>query len=95
MIDWYMPDGVLGHLREFCEDYRGMIARYAACTDVIRIRFEDLVTSPESTMRQIATQLAIEWNPTRLEPIQLGMAHRSNSSFRWRHAAIDDRATAD
>lgn len=88
-------DGVSGYLREFCEDYRGMVARYAACDDVIRIRFEDLVTSPESTTRRLAAQLAIGWDPTLLEPTQLGMAHRPNSSFRRRHAAIDDRAADD
>jgi sulfotransferase family protein len=88
-------DGVSGYLREFCEDYRGMVARYAACTDVVRIRFEDLVTSPESTMRRLGTQLAIGWDPTLLEPTQLGMAHRPNSSFRRRHAAIDGRAADD
>jgi sulfotransferase family protein len=88
-------DGVSGYLREFCEDYRGMVAGYAACTDVIRIRFEDLVTSPESTMRRLASQLAVRWDPTLLEPTQLGTAHRPNSSFRRQHAAIDDRAAAD
>jgi len=34
-------NSVSGYLREFCKDYRHMVAEYAACPDVIRIRFED------------------------------------------------------
>jgi hypothetical protein len=88
-------DAVSGYLREFCDDYRRMVRGYAACRDVLRIRFEDLVTSPESTMRQIASQLMIEWQETLLEPTQLGASHRANSSFARQGAAIHDRAATD
>ena len=88
-------DAVSGYLREFCEDYRSMVAGYAASRDVIRIRFEDLVTSPESTMRQLAAQLAVGWDPALLEPTQLGASHRANSSFSRQGSAIDGRAAHD
>jgi hypothetical protein len=74
-------DSASGYLREFCEDYRGMVARYAACADVIRIRFEDLVRSPEAVMRRLAAQLAIDWNMSLLSPTELGIDHSANSSF--------------
>jgi hypothetical protein len=88
-------ESVSGYLREFCQDYRDMVARYAACRDVIRVRFEDLVTSPEPTMRRLAAQLAIRWNPTLLEPTQLGASHVPNSSFARPGSAIDERAACD
>jgi hypothetical protein len=88
-------DAVSGYLREFCDDYRRMVRGYAACRDVLRIRFEDLVISAESTMRQIASQLTIEWQETLLEPTQLGASHRANSSFARQGAAIHDRAATD
>ena len=86
---------VSGYLQEFCDDYRSMVAGYAACRDVLRIRFEDLVTTPESTMRHIAARLPIRWDETLLEPTQLGTAHRANSSFGRDGAAIHDRAASD
>ncbi|MGH9721680.1 MAG: sulfotransferase [Bryobacteraceae bacterium] len=84
-----------GYLREFCEDYRTMVARYAACPDVIRIRFEDLVRSPEATMRGLATRLAIRWDSTLLAPTELGIAHSPNSSFARRGSGIHARAADD
>jgi hypothetical protein len=72
-----------------------MVARYAACPDVIRIRFEDLVTSPEATMRRLATTLAIGWNPTLLAPTRLGVSHAPNSSFSRPGNGIHDRAADD
>jgi hypothetical protein len=84
-----------GYLREFCDDYRNMVAGYAACRDVLRVRFEDLVTAPESTMRRIASELAIPWDETLLEPTQLGTSHRANSSFSRRGGSIHDRAASD
>jgi hypothetical protein len=88
-------NAVSGYLREFCNDYRNMVAGYASSRDVLRIRFEDLVTAPESTMRRIASELAIQWDATLLEPTQLGTSHRANSSFARRGAAIHDRAARD
>jgi hypothetical protein len=70
-----------GYLREFCEDYRAMVAHYGASRDVVRVRFEDLVRSPESTMRHVAEELDIEWHDTLLVPTQLGETHSANSSF--------------
>jgi hypothetical protein len=88
-------DAASGYLREFCEDYRSMVANYAACPDVIRLRFEDLVTSPEATMRSLAQRLGIRWETTLLEPTQLGGAHSPNSSFDRQGAAIHSGAAAD
>jgi Sulfotransferase family len=88
-------DSATGYLREFCHDYRNMVAHYAACPDVIRIRFEDLVTSPEATMRRLATTLAIRWDPTLLAPTRLGISHAPNSSFTRPGNGIHDRAAND
>jgi hypothetical protein len=88
-------DSATRYLREFCHDYRNMVAHYAACPDVIRIRFEDLVTSPEATMRRLATTLAIRWDPTLLAPTRLGISHAPNSSFTRPGNGIHDRAADD
>jgi hypothetical protein len=84
-----------GYVREFCDDYRTMVAHYAACPDVIRMRFEDLVTSPEATMRRLATTLDIRWDPTLLAPTRLGVSHAPNSSFTRPGNGIDARAADD
>jgi flagellar biosynthesis/type III secretory pathway ATPase len=88
-------DSASGYLREFCEDYRAMVARYAACPDVIRIRFEDLVRSPEAVMRRLATQLAIDWDMSLLSPTELGIDHSANSSFARRGSGIHVQAADD
>ena len=88
-------DSASGYLREFCEDYRNMVANYAACPDVISIRFEDLVTSPEITMRRLAQRMGIRWDATLLEPTQLGRSHSANSSFDRPGATIHEGAASD
>ena len=88
-------DSASGYLREFCEDYRAMVARYAACPDVIRIRFEDLVRSPEAVMRRLATQLGIDWDTSLLSPTELGIDHSANSSFARGGGGIHVQAADD
>jgi hypothetical protein len=88
-------DSASGYLREFCEDYRAMVARYAACPDVIRMRFEDLVRSPEAVMRRLATQLAIDWDISLLSPTELGIDHSANSSFARHGSGIHVQAADD
>ena len=88
-------EGVSGYAREFCDNYRTMIALYGASPDVIRIRFEDLVTFPEVTMRQLAEQLGICWDPTLLAPTELGVDHGPNSSFSRSGSQIHVRAADD
>lgn len=88
-------DSASGYLREFCQDYRTMVAQYAACPAVIRIRFEDLVRFPEDTMRKLAAQLPIDWDPTLLVATELGTAHPPNSSFGREGAGIHAQAADD
>ena len=88
-------DSASGYLREFCEDYRKMVANYAACPDVVGIRFEDLVTLPEATMRRLAQRLGIRWDATLLEPTELGTSHSPNSSFARQGATIHGGAAND
>lgn len=88
-------DSVSGYLREFCEDYRNMVANYAASPEVVGIRFEDLVTSPEVTMRRLAQRLGVRWDATLLEPTELGTSHPPNSSFARQGATIHGRAAND
>ena len=88
-------NAVSGYLREFCEDYRNMVARYGASSEVLRVRFEDLVRSPEATMRRLAAQLGIRWDETLLAPTQLGETHSPNSSFARTGSSIHARAADD
>jgi Sulfotransferase family len=88
-------DSASGYLREFCQDYRAMVERYAACSDVIRIRFEDLVRSPEATMRRLASRLMIGWDESLLSPTELGVAHSPNSSFARHGSGIHVQAADD
>ena len=88
-------DSTSGYLKEFCDDYRAMAAHYGASRDVVRVRFEDLVTSPEATMRQVAHELGIEWHDTLLVPTQLGQTHSANSSFGRSGNAIHAGAADD
>jgi hypothetical protein len=88
-------DSVSGYLREFCQDYRHMVAEYASCSDVIRLRFEDLVMSPESTMRGLAAQLGVEFTTALLSPTQFGVAHGPNSSFSREGGTIHQEAAED
>jgi len=88
-------DSASGYLRAFCKDYQAMVAGYAACSDVIRIRFEDLVTSPETTMRWLAERLSIGWDEALLTPTELGASHSPNSSFARRGNSVHARAADD
>jgi hypothetical protein len=88
-------DGVSGYLREFCDDYRHMVRHYAACPDVVRLRFEDLVRAPEAALRHVAAQTGLPWNPSLLEPTELGASHAPNSSFARQGAAIHGKAADD
>jgi hypothetical protein len=88
-------DSASGYLREFCQDYRTMVAEYAACPAVIRIRFEELVRFPEDTMRRLAAQLGINWDPTLLAATELGIFHPPNSSFGREGAGIHAQAADD
>jgi hypothetical protein len=72
-----------------------MVAHYAACPEVIRVRFEDLVTSPDATMRRVARQLELPWEATLLAPTQLGGSHAPNSSFARQGATIHGGAADD
>jgi hypothetical protein len=88
-------NGIFGYLREFCENYRSMVTRYAACPDVIRIRFEDLVRSPEPVMRRLASQLGIRWDAALLTPTELGVDHAPNSSFARSGSSVHAGAADD
>ena len=88
-------NGASGYLQEFCEGYRAMVANYGACRDVIRVRFEDLVKSPEVIMRSVAAQLGVEWHETLLAPTQLGETHSPNSSFARTGGSIHAGAADD
>ena len=90
-----MVGSVSGYLQEFCRDYRRMVVEYASCSDVVRLRFEDLVMSPESTLHEVAAQLAVEFNPVLLTPTQLGAGHAPNSSFSREGGAIHHEAAED
>ena len=74
-------DGVSAYLREFCRDYRHMVSCHAARPDIVRVRFEDLVASPQETTRQLAAALDIPWEPSLLEPTECGRPRPANSSF--------------
>jgi len=88
-------DGVSTYVREFCVDYRHMMSHHAARADVVRIRFEDLVTSPEEVTKQLAAQLAIPWDKSLLEPTEFGVARAANSSFGRQGVGIHSRAADD
>ena len=88
-------DGATGYLREFCEDYRSMFTRYATAGEVIRMRFEDLVTDPQASMKHLAERLAIRWEPGLLTPSQLGVPHTANSSFGRHGATVHQQAASD
>jgi hypothetical protein len=89
------PGSPSGYLKEFCESYRHMVADYATSPEVVRLRFEDLVTSPEQVMRKFAERLGIGWNESLLHPTQLGHSHQANSSFARQGAAIHESAADD
>jgi len=73
--------GVSAYVREFCRDYQHMVSCHAARPDIVRVRFEDLVASPEATTRQLAATLGIPWEPSLLEPTECGQPRPANSSF--------------
>ncbi|NOT24842.1 MAG: hypothetical protein HOP16_01960 [Acidobacteria bacterium] len=87
--------GTSGYLQEFCDVYRAMVAHYASGSDVIRLRFEDLVRTPETVMRKVAGELGVEWRDTLLEPTQLGDSHSPNSSFARTGGSIHAQAADD
>jgi hypothetical protein len=72
-----------------------MFRRYAAVNDVVRVRFEDLVTDPESTMQRLAARLAIRWEPGLLTPSQFGVPHAANSSFGRHGTTVHQQAASD
>ncbi len=88
-------NGMSGYMQDFCEAYRAMVAQYAGCRDVVRLRFEDLVRTPEAVMRRVAAQLGVEWQDTLLEPTQLGESHSPNSSFSRKGGSIHAGAADD
>lgn len=44
------------------------------------VRYEDLISDPEGTMRQLAAFIGLSWDPILLEPTTLGRAWSGNSS---------------
>jgi len=88
-------NGVSAYLRAFCDDYKRMVADHAQRDDVVCVRFEDLVTSPEATMRDVASRLAIRWDAALLQPTQLGVRRAPNSSFSRQGAGIHALAAGD
>lgn len=80
--------GVSGYLREFCEDYRHMMQAHVARPEVVRVRFEDLVTAPEATTREICARLGLRWEPILLTPTQFGTPRAANSSYRRQSEGI-------
>jgi hypothetical protein len=84
-------DGGSPYLRALCDEYRSMLDVHATRADVIVIRFEHLVQSPERHMRRLAARLGIAWDPRLIEPTQLGQPRRANSSFE-RTTGIDASA---
>ena len=87
-------NGVSTYVREFCDDYRDMVSSHATRPDVVRVRFEDLVTSPEEAVRRLAAQLGLPWEASLLEPTEGGQPRTSNSSF-GRHSVGIQRRAAD
>ena len=87
-------DGGSAYLREFCDEYRYMLNVHATRDDIVALRFEDLVQSPETHMRRIAARLNLTWDPRLLEPTQLGKPRRANSSFE-RTRGVDASAADD
>ena len=83
------------YLREFCDSYRTMVACYGANPAVVRMRFEDLVRSPEFEMRRVAARLGIGLHETLLEPTQLGVSHAPNTSFARTGSGIHAKAADD
>jgi hypothetical protein len=88
-------DGASGYLRGFCDDYRNMVAQHAGRKEIIRVRFEDLVTSPEATMRQVCGRLGFPWEPALLAPTQFGVPRSANSSYGRQGDGIHAQAAAD
>ena len=86
-------EGGSPYLREFCEEYRYMLNVHATRPDIVALRFEDLVQSPEAHMRAIAGRLDLAWDSRLLEPTQLGKPRRANSSFERRNGV--DASAAD
>lgn len=87
-------DGASKYLRAFCEHYRVMLSEHASRPDVVALRFEDLVQSPEAVMRVLADRLDLVWDTRLLQPTQLGQPRRANSSFE-RSSGIDASAAED
>lgn len=63
------------------EDYPG---------DVLEVRYEDLVTSPEQTLRTICTFLGIEFDPSMLDYHQQG-TQEYNPIFNQAHRRLNER----
>jgi len=88
-------DGASTYLREFCDDYRQMTARYALHPDVVCLRFEDLVTSTETAMRQFCDRVQLPWNASLLEPTALGQGRAPNSSYARQGSGVHANAAGD
>lgn len=69
-------------LQVWCKSARSVVRNKGRYGDrVIVLRFEDLVGRVESTMRYLARELGIEFQPVLLEPSFNGAPMRANSSF--------------
>jgi hypothetical protein len=90
-----MANGASGYLRQFCDDYRLMVAEYATHPEVVCVRFEDLVTAPEPTMRRVAERLGLPWSPTLVTPTAFGEARPPNSSYGRQGGVVHPAASSD
>lgn len=69
-------------LQAWCNSAESIVRNKARFGDrVIVLRFEDLVGKTEPTMRHLARELGIAFNPILLEPTFNGQTIRANSSF--------------
>jgi hypothetical protein len=73
------------NLRRFCQRqnrYCEEIGEFAAnCGPALRLRFEELVTETEASMRRVCEFAEIDFSPAVLKYTQGGEMSRSNSSF--------------
>ena len=87
--------GASGYLREFCEQYRHMVAEYVRNPEVVWVRFEDLVTAPEATLRRVGERLSLPWEPVLTRPTEFGEQRGPNSSFERKGDVVHARAADD
>jgi hypothetical protein len=80
------PDFVIGKWRETAESMLRNRGRYG--DRVVILRFDDLVSRTEETMRALSRTLGIDYDPVLREPTFNGQPMRANSSFDVQRAGV-------